>query len=107
MLSHPSSLPGRSDIPPPLATLLPGLAIVAVAGLLALGGDPVREALRFGREAIIDGQYWRLLTAHFVHIGMSHFVLNAVGVLLITLLVFQEFRPAHWAIVTIVDGNSR
>ncbi len=96
---------GLTDLNPidrnTLATLLPGLAIVAAAGLLALGGDPIREALRFGRQAIIDGQYWRLVTGHFVHLGVSHFILNAAGVLLVALLVYREFRPAQWLIVTL------
>ncbi len=80
---------------------LPALGIVVLAGLLVLGGDSVREALRFERAGLADGQLWRVITGHFVHLGPEHFLLNAVGAILIALLVAGEFRLRQWAAVTI------
>lgn len=84
--------------------LLPG-AVVAVTALLALGGDPARDWLSYDRAAIADGQLWRLLSGHLVHMGWSHFALNAIGLLLICQLVADRFTSRHWlgiSVATIV-----
>lgn len=81
--------------------LLPGV-IVAVAALFAVTGDWGRELLRYDRVAIADGEVWRLLSGHFVHLGWSHFFLNGVGLLLIAYLVASRFTTLQWLIVTIV-----
>jgi len=56
------------------ATLLPWrvivLAAAAVAAYLGLGATP--EAWVFDRLAIADGEWWRLLTGHWVHSDASH-----------------------------------
>ena len=39
--------------------------------------------LRFDESAIAQGQYWRLITAHFVHLGWIHGLLNVGGLLLV------------------------
>ncbi len=82
--------------------LLPGV-IVAVAALLAVTGDWGRELLRYDRVAISDGELWRLLSGHIVHLGWSHFFLNGVGLLLIAYLVAPRFTTLQWLIVTIVS----
>ena len=80
------------------AWALPGLA-VAIAGVLALTGDSGRLWLRFDRSGIGEGEIWRLLTCHFVHLGWSHLLLNAAGLLLIWYLVAARFRTTHWLLI--------
>lgn len=67
-----------------------------MAALLALGGDQARDWLSYDRTEIINWQFWRLLSGHAVHIGWSHFALNAVGLLLIWQLVGSRFQTTHW-----------
>ncbi len=76
--------------------LLPLILLLASLLLPALGGESVSEALRYQRD-LIAAEPWRLLTAHWVHLGWSHLLLNAVGLLLVSLLVGDAFRPAVWA----------
>lgn len=40
-----------------------------------------KEACFFDRQAILQGQYWRLLTAHFVHLNGLHLGLNVLALL--------------------------
>lgn len=61
--------------------------------LLAAGGEPVRQALRYERAAVFAGEYWRLLTGHLVHSSAAHLGLNLAGVALIAGLF-----PAHYAL---------
>lgn len=64
--------------------LLRGAVWVAPASVLVLalsfGGDGLRDWLRYDRQAVLaGGELWRLLTAHWVHLGPLHALLNIAG----------------------------
>jgi len=82
--------------------LLPG-ALLLIAALLVATGDPGREWLRFERSMIADGEIWRLLTGHIVHLGLTHFLLNGAGLVLVWFLVGREFNHLEW--LAIVAGS--
>jgi len=81
---------------------LPGIVII-VSSLLALSGEWGRELLRYDRDAIAGGELWRLVSGHFVHLGLSHWVYNGIGLSLIWLLVGQFLRSSQWLLVTCVS----
>ena len=73
------------------------LAILAVlVGVLALG-DNVGELLRYDRGAIAAGGWWRLLTAHIVHLDAHHLVLNALGLVLLWSLFAADYDAVDGA----------
>jgi rhomboid family GlyGly-CTERM serine protease len=84
------------------AWLLPG-ALLLIGALLAATGDTGREWLRFERAPIADGELWRLATGHFVHLGLTHFLLNGAGLALVWFLVGREFARLGW--LAIVAGS--
>lgn len=86
-----------------LYATFPAIAIIIITGLLVLGGDLAREALRFDRSGLADWQVWRAITGHLVHLGPGHFLLNAAGVTLVALLVAREFRPIDWVALSIAS----
>jgi rhomboid family GlyGly-CTERM serine protease len=76
-----------------------GLALVGVCALFALleaGGDTVRNALSYDRAALSAGQWWRVLTAHFVHLDAAHATLNGMGVVLMWALFARDYSPLRW-----------
>jgi rhomboid family GlyGly-CTERM serine protease len=76
-----------------------GLALLGVCALLALieaGGDPLRNALSYDRAALAGGEWWRALTAHFVHLDAAHATLNGMGVVLMWALFARDFSPLRW-----------
>jgi rhomboid family GlyGly-CTERM serine protease len=76
-----------------------GLALVGVCALLALlefGGDPLRHALSYDRAALAGGEWWRALTAHFVHLDAAHAALNGMGLVLMWALFARDYSPARW-----------
>src|SRR5882757_516181 len=79
-----------------------GLALLAACSVLllpVLAGDAGREALRYDRAALAAGQWWRLLTAHIVHLDFSHAALNSLGLLLMWALFARDYRPRQWLAV--------
>lgn len=61
-------------------------ALAALAVATELGGDGARVALRFQRDAVLDGELWRLVTGNLAHLGPRHLALNLVGLALVVAL---------------------
>jgi rhomboid family GlyGly-CTERM serine protease len=83
---------------PVRAWLVPG-TVVLVALALMLSGESGREWLRFERGGITTGEAWRLLTGHFVHLGVSHTLLNLAGLVLVWVLVGRTYAWRQWLLV--------
>ena len=73
--------------------------LAAVLVLLSLTGESGREWLRYEREAVLQGQYWRLLTGHLVHGSVQHLLLNGVGLGLIAALFPREYSVPGWLLI--------
>jgi rhomboid family GlyGly-CTERM serine protease len=77
------------------------LAACAVLVLPVLAGDAGREALRYDRAALAAGQWWRLLTAHIVHLDFNHAALNSLGLVLMWALFARDYRPRQWLAIVL------
>lgn len=66
-----------------------------VAALLAAVSLLPAAALEWSRLGIAGGEYWRLLTGHWVHLGANHLLLNVAG-LLVTGLLFAQHPGLRW-----------
>lgn len=78
------------------ADLLLPAAIIAVSSIIAAVGSPARALLKYDRLAIADGEWWRLVSGHFAHLGASHFALNIAGLCLIWLLLGNRISARAW-----------
>jgi rhomboid family GlyGly-CTERM serine protease len=72
-------------------------ALVTVMLAVEFLGDWGRSWLAFDRDAIAAGQWWRLLTGSFAHLGWYHWMLNTLGVLVLVLLCPQPLSLRIWA----------
>jgi rhomboid family GlyGly-CTERM serine protease len=82
-----------------------GLTLLGIAVLLLLpelSGDAARTGLRYERMAIASGEWWRLITAHFVHIDLEHTLLNLMGLVLMWAIFARDLSPRQWLVVTAV-----
>ena len=78
------------------------LALIAVATLAALAGDAGREWLRYDRVWVAQGETWRFLSAHIVHLGWTHLLLNSLGLLLVWYLVGANLNARRWLATMLV-----
>jgi rhomboid family GlyGly-CTERM serine protease len=77
-----------------------GLLIACAVLLLpVLGGDAGRALLRYDRAGLAAGQWWRLLTAHVVHLDLEHAALNSLGLVLMWALFARDYKPGQWALI--------
>lgn len=75
------------------------LAVGTASLLTAVLGGAGRLWLRWDREAIAAGEFWRLVTGHIVHLNPGHLVLNFAGLALVWVLVGGRYRPLGWCLV--------
>lgn len=80
--------------------------LVLMAVVFQSVGDSAMALLRYGRAELLGGEVWRLVSGHLVHLNGSHLLLNAVGLLLVWLLVGHSLRAPQWwlGILAIVAG---
>jgi rhomboid family GlyGly-CTERM serine protease len=93
----PEPIPRRTEVAVRrLREWAPILAILAVCLVLAAGGDEWRELGRYQRDAIESGEYWRLVSGHFVHLGLGHLWPNLAALVVIGALFDDVFDHAAW-----------
>lgn len=72
--------------------------LLCLALLLAplAGGEALTLLWRYERAAMAEGQWWRLVSAHFVHMDAGHALLNCAGLALLWALFARSWRPGQW-----------
>jgi rhomboid protease GluP len=83
------------------------VAVFVFSVLLSLGGDRGDVLVRLGAMVpvlVVEGQYWRLVTAIFLHANLVHLLLNALGLAIFGNLVESVFGSARMVAVYLVTG---
>jgi rhomboid family GlyGly-CTERM serine protease len=83
------------------ATLCAALAVILG---VAATGDAGRSALRYERTALAHYQWWRLVTAHLVHLSLWHALLDSAGLVLMWMLFAREFSPRRWLVILLCSA---
>ncbi len=93
----------------PIVTWVLLAAIIVVFGLetLAGGSTEIEVLVRMGAKVtalIVAGQYWRLFTAMFLHIGAFHLLFNAYALFAIGTELERIYGPLRFALIYILSG---
>lgn len=79
------------------------LTLVLLSLLCEFGDERVRLLLRYQREAVLQGEYWRLLTGHLVHGSWLHLALNCAGLGLIAALFPDHYSTRQWLLIGLLS----
>ncbi len=82
----------------PIKTLI----IVLMMYLLWVFFGSAPEQLIYDRELISQGEIWRLLTAHLVHLDREHLILNLAALLVLGGLL--EYLQPDWLVPALIIG---
>ncbi len=80
------------------------MALLLLFLLLQLLHADLHPWLEFNRQAITDGQWWRLLTGHWIHTNSWHLLMNLAGFVLI-LLLHGMYYSGKSLITLFIAGN--
>lgn len=76
--------------------------------MTALGGSETPDVLiRFGAmfgPMVSSGEYWRLITAMFIHIGFSHVLFNGFSLFIFGRLSESYFGPSRFITIYLLAG---
>ena len=76
--------------------------------LTILGGSENPQILRrmggIDSSLIHSGEYWRLLTAIFMHVGIIHLAVNGLSLIIIGKLVEQFFGTIRFVSIYLISG---
>jgi rhomboid family GlyGly-CTERM serine protease len=82
--------------------LLLGICITLL--LIQSGGPAAQALLRYERASLQAGQWWRLLTAHVIHLGYEHALLDIAGLVLMWALFAKDYSPRQWLLIVGVSA---
>jgi membrane associated rhomboid family serine protease len=99
----------RPTLPRPRSATTAILAVNVAAFALdlivrAAGGRSLLEAGAMVPILVAAGEWWRLLTAMFLHVGVLHLALNSFGLYLFGSLVEQTLGTARMVTLYVVTG---
>lgn len=79
------------------------LTLTCIMLVIAVFPQSLDPLLAYRRDAVLNGQLWRLVSCHFVHLNSYHFLLDGAGFLLITFIFQDLLTPRHlitWLLVS-------
>jgi rhomboid protease GluP len=96
-----------SRVPPVTLATLALLAVIFVAET-RMGALESRESIitmgALARERVAAGEYWRLLTAPWLHGGTEHLVGNGVALYILGMVCEAAFGPAQFVVLYVLSG---
>lgn len=100
--------PIRLRRPQSAAMVLLGANVAVFLVELAMGGaTDTRVLIRMGAMVpalVAEGEYWRLLTAIFLHVGLYHVAFNAFALVVFGSLVEQVYGTVRFLAIYFVSG---
>jgi membrane associated rhomboid family serine protease len=97
---------------PVLTYILIGICVVAFIGGTAggasatgsgIGGSTLLTEGALSRAAIADGEYWRLITAGFLHAGFFHLLFNMFSLYILGTMLEPAIGRARFALIYFVS----
>jgi rhomboid protease GluP len=95
---------------PRVTYVLMGILVAAfVVETLAGGSDNPRTLIQLGANfapLVTTGDYWRLFTANFLHIGLMHLAFNLYALYIVGTEVEMYYGPMRFLVIYLLTGLS-
>lgn len=78
------------------------LMLMLFSLLVRGAGEEAAIAFRYERQAVLDGELWRILSAHLAHLGWWHLIMNLAGLSLIWLLCGKAMTERLWWLMLVI-----
>ena len=78
--------------------------VLALWLLLVLTQSLDVSYLAYNRDAITKGDFWRLITGHFIHLNNMHLLLNMLGVGMVLMLFDHLLAIWQWIVVLLASA---
>jgi rhomboid protease GluP len=93
---------------PPVTAVILGLLVVIFALEVRYGALTSRESIvaagALVRERVSMGEYWRLLTAPWLHGGIEHLIGNGVALFILGMVCEHAFGGAQFVVLYVLSG---
>ena len=94
-------------VPPVTLATLALLAVIFVAEVRIGALESSESIIAMGalaRERVAAGEYWRLLTAPWLHGGTEHLVGNGIALYILGMVCEAAFGPAQFVVLYVLSG---
>jgi rhomboid family GlyGly-CTERM serine protease len=75
-----------------VAVVIPVMALLQVIG---------PEYFRYERDWVTSGEIWRVISAHWIHVGWMHWLFNSLGLIIMVSLTAPGWSIRRWVIQTL------
>ncbi len=62
------------------------------------------ELLRFDRQLVLQGEWWRILTCNFVHLNDNHLWMDMIGLILVGAVFWKALPQWTWLCVVLLSS---
>jgi len=80
------------------------LVMVLISATTLLPHDLIEYHLALQRTAVASGEWWRIFTSQYVHLGFNHTLLNVVGYLIIAAAFREDVTPREECIALLLSN---
>ena len=92
------------SLPTQITHILSPLIVLAFAFIAFTFDGKLSDFLIYNRDLVSQGEYWRLISGHFLHTNGNHFMLNATAVVLLWALHGQYYNHKNYLIIFLTSA---
>jgi rhomboid protease GluP len=108
LLSRRVDLERRMGRVPPVTLATLALLALIFVGELRLGALDSKESIiamgALVRDQVVAGEYWRLLTAPWLHGGAEHLIGNGIALYILGMVCEAAFGPVQFVVLYVLSG---